>query len=196
MADTAAPPTAPKSMAVPLTAFAVGGVVALLLGIFSKVHDPTLDGTTTLGYSNVLAMKTVVAVVIGVLAVGQVIGALWIYGKLPIKAPSWLGKAHRAGGTLVLLLSVFVGYHCLWSVGWETGVTDTGYHVPARTIVHEILGCIVFGAIVVKIVAVRSKRAPGWFLPLAGGLLFTLLIAAVLTSAAYYIGDNGWPSRA
>ena len=50
------------------------------------------------------------------------------------------------------------------------------------------------GAIVVKVVAVRSKRAPGWFLPVAGGLLFTLLIVAVLTSALWYVNERGWPS--
>ena len=52
-----------KSMAVPLAAFAAGAVVALLVGVFGRVHDPTLDGTTTLGFSTVLAMKTVVATV-------------------------------------------------------------------------------------------------------------------------------------
>jgi hypothetical protein len=52
------------------------------------------------------------------------------------------------------------------------------------------------GAIVVKIVAVRSKRAPGWFLPVAGGLLFSLLVAAILTSAAWYLATKGWPARA
>jgi hypothetical protein len=30
----------------------------------------------------------------------------------------------------------------------------------------------------------------------AGGLLFSLLVLAVLTSAAWYIGAKGWPSRA
>ena len=39
-----------------------------------------------------------------------------------------------------------------------------------------------------------SKRAPGWFLPVAGGLLFAVLIAAVLTSAGWYLDQNGWPS--
>ena len=46
MADTGT--AEQKSMAIPLGAFAAGAVVALLLGVFSKVHDPTLDGTTTL----------------------------------------------------------------------------------------------------------------------------------------------------
>jgi hypothetical protein len=59
--------------------------------------------------------------------------------------------------------------------------------------VHGLLGCTVLGAMVVKLVAVRSRRAPGWFLPVAGGLLFSLLVLAILTSAAWYIGAKGWP---
>lgn len=181
-------------MTVPLGAFAAGAVVALLLGIFGKWHDPTLDGTTTLWFSTVIGMKVAISLLVGVLAVGQVIGALWLYGKLGIRAPSWLGAAHRISGTIALLLVVFVGYHCLWALGLESGVTADGYHVPTRTVVHGIVGCAVFGAVVVKIVAVRSRRAPGWFLPVAGALLFTLLVAAVLTSAAYFLAENGWPS--
>ena len=90
MADT----TAQKSMVVPLTAFAAGAVVALLLGVFGRVHDPTLAGTTSLGFRTVIDMKVVLSTVIGILAVAQVIGGLWIYGKLGIKAPAWLGTAH------------------------------------------------------------------------------------------------------
>ena len=194
MADTTAPVAPAKSLAVPLVAFGAGAVVAVLLGVFGKAHDPTLDGTTTLGFSTVIDMKTVLSVVIGVLAVGQVVGALWLYGKLGIKAPSWLGTAHRISGAVALLLAVFVGYHCLWALGLETGHFHDGTPVPTRTVVHGVLGCIVFGAVVVKIVAVRSRRAPGWFLPLAGGLLFAVLIAVVLTSAGWYISEEGWPS--
>jgi hypothetical protein len=62
-----------------------------------------------------------------------------------------------------------------------------------RAVVHGVLGCAVFGAAVVKVVAVRSHRAPGWFLPVAGGLLFTLLVVVVLTSAGWYVGARGWP---
>ncbi len=184
-----------KSIAVPLGAFAAGAVVALLLGVFSKMHDPTLDGTTTLGFKDVRDMKVVVSTVIGVLAVGQLVGALWIYGKLGIRAPSWVGTAHRVSGAITLVLAVFVGYHCIWAFGFQTG-TVHGYDVPPRAIVHEVLACVVFGAVVVKVVAVRSKRAPGWFLPIAGGLLFAALLVVVLTSAGWYLGEKGWPSQA
>lgn len=193
MAQAASEPT--RSMAVPLAAFAAGAVVALLLGVFGTVHDPTLSGTTTLGFQTVLAMKVVVTCAIGVLAVLQVLGALWLYGRLGLAAPSWLGTAHRVSGTVALLLTVFVAYHCLWALGLESGHLPDGEKVPLRTVVHGVLGCAVFGAVVVKVTAVRSKRAPGWFLPVAGGLLFALLILVVLTSAVWYLNAHGWPSN-
>src|SRR3954467_14843141 len=99
MADT----TAKKDMAIPLTAFAAGAVLALLLGVFGKVHDPTLSGTTTLGFNTVLAMKVAVTCVIGVLAAFQLVGALWIYGKLGRAVPPWLGPTHRITGAVALL---------------------------------------------------------------------------------------------
>ena len=186
--------TAPKGMAVPLAAFASGAVVALLVGVFGKVHDPTLNGTTTLGFRTVIAMKVVVTTVIAALVVLQLLGALWMYGKLGVRAPAWVGRVHRLCGAAALVLSIFVAYQCLWALGLETGTTKDGYQPGARTVVHGLLGCAVFGAIVVKLVAVRSRRAPRWFLPVAGGLLFALLIAVVLTSAVWYLNHNGWPS--
>jgi hypothetical protein len=189
-----ADPTTSKGMAVPLAAFTAGAVVALLVGVFGKVHDPTLAGTTTLGFETVIDMKVVVTTGIAVLAVLQLLGGLWMYGKLGIAAPSWVGTAHRATGTLALLLSAFVAYHCLWSLGLESGKLADGEPVSTRTVVHGVLGCLVVGAAVVKVTAVRSRRAPGWFLPVAGGLLFTLLVLAILTSAVWYLGEEGWPS--
>jgi hypothetical protein len=190
MADAAGP----RTLAVPLTAFAAGAVVALLVGVFGKAHDPTLDATTTFGFDTVIDMKVVLSVVVGVLAVLQLIGALWIYGKLGIAAPSWLGMAHRLTGTVALALLLLVAYHCLWALGLESGTLASGEKVSTRVVVHGVLGCAVVGAVVVKVVAVRSRRAPGWFLPVAGGLLFSLLVVVVLTSAGWYIDAKGWPS--
>jgi hypothetical protein len=190
MADS----TPQRGMGIPLTGFAVGAVVAILVGVFGKVHDPSLAGTTTFGFRTVIDMKVVLSVAIGVLAVLQVIGALWIYGKLGMRAPSWLGTAHRTSGAIAVVLIVVVAYHCLWALGLESGTLPDGEPVSTRTVVHGLLGCAVVGALVVKVVAVRSRRAPGWFLPVAGGLLFALLIAAVLTSAVWYLGARGWPS--
>jgi hypothetical protein len=180
-------------MAIPLAAFVAGAVVALLVGVFGKVHDPTLAGTTTFGFRTVIDMKVVLSVAIGVLAVLQLVGALWIYGKLGTTAPSWAGTAHRISGAAAVALIVVVAYHCLWALGLETGTFAAGGSVPLRTVLHGVLGCVLIGAVVVKVVAVRSQSAPGWFLPVAGGLLFTLIVLVVLTSAGWYIGANGWP---
>jgi hypothetical protein len=182
-------------MAVPLAAFAAGAVLAVLLGVLGRVHDPTLSGTTDLGFRTVIEMKVVLTTVISVLVVLQLLSALWIYGRLGGRPPSWLGTAHRVSGALALLLVVFVGYSCLWALGLEVGTLRTGEAVPLRAVVHGVLGCAVFGAVVVKLVAVRARRAPGWFLPVAGGLLLTLLLAVVLTSAAWYLAARGWPSH-
>jgi hypothetical protein len=185
-----------KSMTVPLTAFAAGAVVAILVGVFGLVHDPTLDGTTSLGFASVIDMKVVVATEAGVLVLFQLVSALWIYGKLGgTPAPRWLGLAHRISGTTALVLSVFVAYHCLWALGLQVGTLPNGQAVGTRTVVHGLLGCAVIGAIVVKVTAVRARRAPGWFLPIAGGLLFSLLVLAVLTSAGWYVAAEGWPHR-
>jgi hypothetical protein len=97
---------------------------------------------------------------------------------------------------VALLLSLFVAYHCLWALGLEWGHLHSGEKVSNRTVVHGLLGCAVMGAIVVKVVAVRSRRAPGWFLPAAGGLLFTLLVVVILLSAGWYLSERGWPQRA
>ncbi|WP_344042288.1 DUF6529 family protein [Nocardioides panacihumi] len=185
--------TEQRSMAVPLTAFAAGAVISLLAGVFGKVHDPSLDATTTLGFATVIDMKVVLSVVVGVLAALQIVGALWIYGKLGISAPPWLGTAHRVTGIAAIVLTLIVAYHCLWALGLESGTFAGGGKVPTRVVVHGVLGCAVLGAVVVKVVAVRSRRAPGWFLPVAGGLLFTLLVVVVLTSAGWYIDAHGWP---
>jgi hypothetical protein len=180
-----------RSMAIPVTAFAAGAVVALLVGVFGKVHDPTLAGTTTLGFRTVIDMKVALSVVIAVLAVLQVVGALAIYGKLGFEAPPWLGTAHRASGTVAVLLSVVVAYHCLWALGLESGTLPDGEPVPTRTVVHGVLGCAVVGAFVVKVAAVRARRAPGWFLPVAGGLVFATLVTAILSSTVWYLAEKG-----
>src|SRR3954453_17882344 len=105
---THAAPEAPRSMTVPLVAFAAGAAVALLIGVFGRVHDPTLSGTTTLGFHTVIQMKVVVSTVIGVLVLFQGFSALVLYGRLPVRAPRWLGKAWRTMWCVGLVLAEFV----------------------------------------------------------------------------------------
>lgn len=178
-----------RSLAAPLAAIAAGGLLSVLLGIYGSVHEPTFEEIATFGFGSMISMKVYLSLAAGVLAVGQVVGALWLYGKLPLAAPSWLGMGHRAGGVLAVLLTLPVAYHCLWSLGLQVGEPAT-----TRVAAHSLLGCAVYGALVVKVFAVRTRTAPGWFLPVAGGLLFTLLIGVVVTSAGWYLQSVGLPS--
>ena len=173
------------SSTVPLVAIAAGAVVAVALGVYGAKHEPTGEEITMFGFGTMSQMKVWLAVAVGVLAVGQLIGALWLYGKLGLKVPSWLGTGHRASGVLAVLVSLPVAYSCLWSLGFQS--FDT------RVLVHSIAGCAVYGALVTKVFAVHSKNAPSWFLPVAGGLLFTALVLVVLTGAGWYLNEFGLP---
>jgi hypothetical protein len=168
----------------PLVAIGLGAAVAVLLGLYGKAHDPTFRAISTFGFGSMIQMKVWLAVAVGVLAVGQLIGAVWMYSRIP--SPSWLGLAHRAEGFVTVLVSTPVAFHCLWSLGFQS--YDT------RVLVHSLAGCAVYGAFVTKVFAVHSRKLPGWFLPVAGGLLFTLFITVVLTSAGWYLNTIGVPT--
>lgn len=187
MAETTTRPGGPTGMAVPLLAIGAGAVVSLLLGVYGTVHEPTF-GDVKLGFASTIRMKVFLSTLVATLAVVQLLGALWIYGKLPFAAPRWLGPAHRWTGRVALVASLPVAYACLWSLGFQAGENAT-----ARVALHSVAGCTVYGAVVVKVVAVRSGRAPGWLLPIAGGLLFAALIAVTFTSAGWYVTEFGWP---
>lgn len=180
MSETAAP-----ARTTLLTAVLSGSLVAIALGVYGREHTPTGKAISTFGFDSMIAMKVWLAVAVGVLAVGQLVGALWLYGKLGLPAPRWLGPAHRASGVVTVLLSLPVAWHCLWSLGYQT--YDT------RVLLHSLTGCLLYGAFVAKVVAVRG-RGPAWLLPVAGGLLFTLFVAVVLSSAGWYLVEVGMPT--
>jgi uncharacterized iron-regulated membrane protein len=92
---------------------------------------------------------------------------------------------HRLVGLTTVLLSLPVAYHCLWSLGFQS--YDT------RVLVHSVLGCLVYGVLVTKVIALHTGSTAGWLVPLAGGLLFTALILTVLSSAVWYFASFGMP---
>src|SRR4051794_21151852 len=112
--------------------------------------------------------------------------ALGVYGKLPWDAPPWAGDLHRVSGRLAFLFSLPVAYHCLWSLGFQ----DTN----ARVLAHSLLGCAFYGAFATKITIVRSRGLPGAALPIAGGLVFALLVLLWYTSALWFVRQQGWPA--
>jgi Family of unknown function (DUF6529) len=169
-----------------LLAGLLGAAVALGLGIYGNVHDPSQQLVFTLFFSSTISMKVYFATAALAFAVVQVLSATWIYGKLGVDAPPWASQLHRISGRVAFLLTLPVAYHCLWSLGFQ----DT----DGRVLAHSLLGCAFYGAFAAKVVIVRSPNLPGPALPVAGGLTFVVLVAVWYTSALWLIGQNGWPS--
>ena len=179
--------TAPSSGAGLLLAGAVGALVALSLGVYGNVHDPASDLSITLGFKDTISMKVWLASVSLLFGLVQLGSALWMYGRLPLAgAPAWIGSAHRISGRLAFLFSLPVAYHCLYQLAFQDTTT--------RVLLHSVLGCLFYGAFITKVVVVRSHNLPGIALPVAGGLVFSTLVAVWLTSGLWFISENGWPS--
>jgi hypothetical protein len=170
-----------------LVAGAFGALVALLLGLYGTAHDPASDLAITLGFKDTITMKVWLASGSVLLAVVQLTSALWLYGRLSTnRAPAWLGALHRISGRSAFLLSLPVAYHCLYQLAFQ----DTS----ARVLAHSLLGCAFYGAFAAKVVIVRSPKLPGAALPVAGGLVFSVLVGVWLTSGLWFITENGFPS--
>ncbi len=171
-------------------AFATGAALSVALGAYGRVHDPTGHALFTLFFTNTLSMKAWLATVAVVLAIVQVMTALRLYGRLswPATAPRWLGDAHRLSGTLAFLFSLPVAFHCLWALGFKAHLSQ------ARVFAHSLLGCAFYGAFAAKVIIVRSKGLPGWALPVAGALVFSVLVAVWCTSSLWFFTHVGFPN--
>src|SRR3954452_7823963 len=160
-----------------LAAVLAGAAVALALGVYGHVHDPSQKLVFTLFFTSTIAMKVWLGTVAVAFALVQVATALEVSGKLPWDAPPWAGDLHRVSGRLVFLTSLPVAYHCLWSLGFQ----DTN----TRVLAHSLLGCAVYGAFAAKVTIVRSRGLPSLALPVAGGTMFALLVLAWYTSGLW-----------
>jgi hypothetical protein len=179
------PRVSPAKLLIPLV---IGAAVALGLGIYANVHDPTGRSLFSLVFTKTINMKAWFATAAGVLAVFQLVSALSIYRKIPVprEPPGWLPVVHRMSGIALFALTVPVAYHCLWALGFQDYST--------RVLVHSIAGCFFFGAFAAKVVVVESKRLPRLALPVAGGLLFSAIVVIWYTSAFWFFREFGFPS--
>jgi len=136
---------------------AAGAVVSVALGVYGSQHQPTGQAIFTFGFGSMIAMKVWLGLAVGALALVQLVSALWMYGKLGRPAGRAVAITHRLSGTTAILVSLPVAYSCLWSLGFQT--YDT------RVLVHSLFGCVLYGAFVTKILALKSGSSPGWLLP-------------------------------
>jgi hypothetical protein len=176
---------APVRPAGVLLTLAAGSGVAVALGVYGRVHAPTFRPITTLGFPDLISMKVWLGSVTALLALVQVGTALRLYGRFGSgPAPPWLATAHRVTGSVAVLVSLPVAYHCLWSLGFQ-------YDQP-RVLVHSLAGCLFYGAFVSKVITLHT-RMPGWALPVLGGLTFTAVAVGWLTSSLWFLTTIGAP---
>jgi Family of unknown function (DUF6529) len=171
-----------------LTAALIGGALAISLGVYGRVHEPTgVPNLVFVQVSKMLPLKAWLATVAALLALAQLTTALMMWGKIgnPDNRPAWVKPAHRWTGTLAFVVSLPVAYHCLWAVGFQTTTT--------RALLHSLFGCIFYGAFASKMLLLRSKHVSSRTLPVAGGLLVSLLVAIWLTSSLWFFTTVSFP---
>jgi hypothetical protein len=165
-------------------ALATGSLIAVSLGVFGKVHDPQFFSINVAGFSSGAAVKTWMATVAVGLAVFQFGSAFAMYGLFPRgRIPSWMSRAHVWSGRLAVLTSVPVAVHCLYALGFQA--TDT------RVLFHSLFGCFFYGAFAAKMLLLTRRGLPAWVIPVAGGLVFFVLVFIWLTSSFWFFQTSG-----
>ena len=178
-------PAAPRSGATGLLIVAaIGSLVAVALGVYGRLHEPTFVAVNIAGFSSGVAAKAWLATGAFVLALVQLGSAMVMYGRFPgLRAPSWIGGLHRWSGRGAVLLTVPVAVHCLYALGFQDGTP--------RVLLHSLAGCVLYGAFVTKMLVLRTPGGPRWSLPLFGGLLFTAVTAVWLSSSVWFFTTSG-----
>jgi hypothetical protein len=179
----AAPVAAPSATPAVLGLVLVGAAVSVALGVFGRLHTPKGVSVNVAGFSGPLEVKVWLATLAATLAVVQLVSALVMYGKLPVRSPSWIGRLHRWSGRVAFLAAIPVAMHCLYALGFQS--YDT------RVVVHSLAGCLFFGAFTVKMLSLSRHGLPGWVLPTFGGIVFTALTGLWLTSSLWFFTTVG-----
>jgi uncharacterized protein DUF6529 len=173
----------PAWLALPLVVFAL---IAVTVGLVAgrTVREPYATPFFHLFFADVLQMKVWLVTAAVVLACGQLLTALRIYELLRFPPKGrFYHSVHRWSGRAAILLTLPVAYHCMFLLGF-------GSDSP-RVLIHSLLGSALYGAVVVKVLMVRSSRFATWVLPVAGGLLFSILLGLWLTSALWFFAIVG-----
>jgi hypothetical protein len=168
-----------------ILALAIGSLVAVGIGVYGKMHDPTNQAFSLAGFSSGLHAKAWLGSVVFALAIVQLLSALAMWGKLPgVRGDGrGVGVLHRWSGRLAVLVSLPVAAHCLYALGFQD--FDT------RVLMHSLLGCFFYGIFVCKMIVLTKDEKPGWVLPVVGGVVFTALTGLWLTSSVWFFTEFG-----
>ncbi len=186
-AVAASAPAGPRTWRWVLVPLLVGALVSLTAGLLAR-HDPRSKGYFRLFFSDPIHLKAGFATAAAVLACFQLFTAAWIFRKLPWPKPAWVNPVHRWSGRLALALTLPVAYHCIFKLGFQDP--------DARVLAHSLFGCAVYGAFAAKVTILRLHRFPMPVLPVAGGLLFAMLIGVWYTSAFWLYRQEPAPAAA
>ncbi len=160
--------------------------VAITVGFVASktVRQPYETPFFHLFFSDTLHMKAWLITAALLLALGQLLTASRIYEVLRFPPKGrFYHVVHRWSGRMAVLLTLPVAYHCIFLLGF--GTYDT------RAYIHSLLGSFLYGTVLAKVLIVRSSGFRGWALPLAGSLLFSILLGLWLTSAFWYFSTFG-----
>ncbi|HCT81221.1 MAG TPA: hypothetical protein DGT23_32565 [Micromonosporaceae bacterium] len=161
----------------------IGAVISVVLGVYGASHKGNSIVFQISGFSNLARVKSWLTVVVIFFVLVQLGSALIMYGKIrKITAPPWIATLHRWSGRIAFFVAVPIGVYCLYGVGFQ--------HHNTRVMLHSLLGCLFFGVFTVKMLVLTKRGIAGWVLPLLGGLVFTVLVAISLTSAAWYFTSH------
>ncbi|HKS49222.1 MAG TPA: DUF6529 family protein [Amycolatopsis sp.] len=167
-----------------MVALAAGAAVSVALGLYAGLHEPTGVAVNLAGFSSFMAVKTWLTTVAVVLAIGQLLSALALFGKLPgVSGGRGVAALHRWSGRLAVAVTVPVAAHCLFALGFQT--FDT------RILLHSLLGCFFYGVFVCKMLVLTREDSPGWVLPTVGGAVFAAMVALWFSSAYWFFTTFG-----
>jgi len=168
-----------------LLALGIGSLVAVGLGVYGSVHEPTGEALNLAGFSSGLHAKAWLASAAFALVIVQLLSALAMWGRLPgVQGGGPVSaKLHKWSGRLALLISLPVAAHCLYALGFQS--FDT------RVVLHSLLGCFFYGIFVCKMIVLSREDQKPWVIPVLGGLVFTALTGLWLTSSLWFFSNVG-----
>jgi hypothetical protein len=186
-------PTSPENSPAAARLWLAGALVAFALvsvTIGAIARDNTIapglypPSYLKLFFSDPIHLKVWLATAAMALACLQLLTAAHVYGLIRLPGAARIAPLHRWSGRLAIVLTLPVAYHCIFLLGYGDYST--------RVQIHSLLGSVVYGAIVAKVLVVRGGgRFPGWALPAAGGVVFAILLGLWLTSALWFFRTAG-----
>ena len=165
----------------PVLPLALLALITLTVGLVATAtsREPYATSFFHPFFRDVLQMKAWLATAAVVLACSQVLTAARIYELLGFPPKGRFYRVvHRWSGRAAVVLTLPVAYHCVFLLGFSAN--------SPRVLIHSLLGSALYGAVVAKVLVVRSSRFPAWVLPVAGALLFSILLGLWLTSALVF----------